>query len=262
MITFSLQSGSNGNAIYVEADGTRLLFDAGISGKQAETRMALHDRDIRDVKALILSHDHADHVRCAGIYQRKFGIPIYVTPRTHRRIAPFLGAAPDVRYFDSGSTIAFGSVCVHTIRTPHDAVDGVMFVVESADTRLGILTDLGRPFAALADVLASVDAAYLESNHDAVMLAEGPYPQWLKNRVAGPNGHLSNDQAAALLQGCGRRRPTWVALSHLSEQNNEPDLALETIRRVVGGTYPVVVASRYEPSPVLEVWNQRGKSNG
>ena len=129
MITFSLQSGSNGNAIYVEAAGVRLLFDAGISGKMAQQRMARHGRDIRQVQAVILSHDHSDHVRCAGIYQRKFGLPVYMTRTTRRAIWCDLGELTDVRYFRAGQALEFGPVTVHTIRTPHDAADGVAFVV-------------------------------------------------------------------------------------------------------------------------------------
>ncbi len=161
MITFSLQSGSNGNAIYVEAAGVRLLFDAGISGRLAEQRMAARGRDIRDVDALILSHDHADHVRCAGIYQRKFGLPIYLTRTTQRAIWCDLGELTDVRYFRAGEPIKFGQVTVHTIRTPHDAADAVVFMIEAAGKRLGILTDLGHPFVGLYRLLEQLDAAYL-----------------------------------------------------------------------------------------------------
>jgi len=253
MITFSLQSGSNGNAIYVEADGVRLLFDAGISGRQAALRMAAHGRDIREVDALILSHDHADHTRCAGIYQRKYGLPIHLTRKTHLHIRPFLQPIKTVREFTAGETIDFASVRVHTIPTPHDAVDGVAFVVECEGKRLGILTDLGHPFEGLRRVLETCHAAYLESNHDVHMLINGLYPQWLKDRVAGPAGHLSNDQAAELLHCCGRHRPRWVALAHLSQENNTPELALDTAHRALGRSYPFSVASRHEVSPILEV---------
>src|SRR3989304_3101333 len=216
MRTFSLQSGSNGNAIYVEADGVRLLFDAGISGALAERRMTVHDRDIRDVDALIISHDHIDHVRCAGIYQRKFGLPIYITRRTLTATWCNLGKLSDVRYFQSGDSLSFGHVIVHTLRTPHDAADGVVFVVECEGKRLGILTDLGHPFRELQDLLEQVDAAYLECNYDPEMLETGTYPMELKARIRGAGGHLSNDESASLLRTCGRHRPKWIAVAHLS----------------------------------------------
>ena len=252
MLTFSLQSGSNGNSIYVEADGARLLFDAGISGQQAQRRMARHGRDIRGVDAVLLSHDHADHVRCAGIYQRLFGLPIYVTELTHEAIGHQLGKAPDVRHFDAGESLSFGPVTVHTYPTPHDAVDGVVFVVECRGRRLGILTDLGHPFEGLAELLASVDAAYLESNYDPRMLEEGPYPLELKARIRGVGGHLSNEESAELVRLSGRRHK-WIALAHLSEQNNHPSVALQTHRAVLGGDQSLTVAGRYGVSELLRV---------
>ena len=251
MITFSLQSGSNGNSIYVEAAGVRLLFDAGISGVQAQQRLAQHGRDIREVDALLISHDHSDHVRAAGVYQRKFGLPIYLTAKTQAALWCSLGRVHDVRPFVSGETLEFNGVKVHTIPTAHDAADGVGFVIEHDGRRLAVLTDLGHPFPGLADILASVDAAYLECNYDPEMLESGPYPPYLKARIRGEHGHLSNDEAGALLKECGRNRPRWVAAAHLSEQNNEPELALSALRRVVGNDYPLHYASRYECS---ELW--------
>ncbi len=251
--TFSLQSGSNGNAIYVEANGVRLLFDAGISGRQASLRMATHRRDIRAVDAVILSHGHADHVRCVGVYQRLFKLPVYATPATCRAMAPYAAKTGEVRLFLPGDVLDFGRVTVHTLPTPHDAEQSVAFVVTCEGRRLGILTDLGHPFAQLARVLTDLDAAYLESNYDPMMLAEGTYPPELKARIRGAGGHLSNDEAAVLLQRCGRHRPRWVALAHLSEYNNDPDLALRTHRAAVGRDYPLTIASRYCVSEVLTV---------
>lgn len=253
MRTFSLQSGSIGNSIYVEADGVRLLFDAGISGRQAALRMAEHGCDIRDVDALIISHDHNDHVRCAGIYQRKFGLPLYITRKTQAATWTRLGCLTDVRYFQSGHTLRFDGVQVHSFPTPHDAADGVVFVVESRGKRLGILTDLGHPFDGLCDLLRSVDGAYLESNYDPDMLEEGPYEAGLKERIRGPGGHLSNVEAADLIKSCRRRKPKWIALAHLSAENNSPEVALATHRARVGRDYRFEIAGRYGVSKVLRV---------
>ena len=253
MITFSLQSGSSGNSIYVEAAGVGLLFDAGISGKQAQQRLARHGRDIRQVEALIISHSHSDHTCCAGIYQRKFGLPLYMTRATHRAIGWWAGRLTDVRYFRAGQTIEFGAVIVHSVPTPHDAADSVAFVVECEGKRLGLLTDLGHPFDGLSRILPGLDAAYLESNHDVKMLEAGPYPAYLKARIRGAGGHLSNDESAELVRLCGSQRPKWVALAHLSEQNNRPEIALETHRGCAGKDYPYHVVGRDEVSPVLRV---------
>lgn len=253
VITFSLQSGSNGNSVYVEADGVRLLFDAGITGAMAERRMAVHGRDVRDVDALIISHDHADHVRCAGVYQRKYGLPVYMTRTTRAATWCNLGKLSDVRYFRSGDTLTFGDVAVHTSRTAHDAADGVAFVVECAGKRLGILTDLGHPFQGLLNILESVDGAYLESNYDAHMLETGTYPPQLKARIRGDRGHLSNDESAQLVRACRRRKPRWVAVAHLSLDNNRPELAVAAHHAAVGRDYPVHHAPRYECSGLFNV---------
>lgn len=253
MLTFSLQSGSNGNSIYVEANGARLLFDAGISGGLAQRRMVEHGRDIREVDALIISHDHIDHVCCAGIYQRKFGLPIYITQPTLRATWCNLGRLDDVRFFRSGDTLDFDGVRVHTIRTAHDAADGVAFVVECEGRRLGILTDLGHPFPGLQSILESLDAAYLECNYDPEMLERGSYPGFLKARIRGPGGHLSNFESASMLSTCGRNRPRWIAVAHLSEENNRPELAVDAHRSAVGQEFPIHHASRNRTSDVFFV---------
>lgn len=253
MITFSLQSGSNGNAIYVEAGDVRLLFDAGISGKIAQARAASYGRTLHDCDALILSHDHYDHTRAAGIFQRRFGLPIYVAPRVWRAIRADAGKVTDILYYEPGSPLIFGDVTVHTVRTPHDGIDTVCFVVEHDGRRLGILTDLGRPFPALADILAEVDAAYLESNYDPEMLALGPYPERLKRRIAGDGGHLSNVESADLVDTCAGPRLKWIAVAHLSEQNNRPELALDSHRSRVGSMFPVCLAPRYGVGELLAV---------
>lgn len=203
--------------------------------------------------ALIISHEHQDHVRCAGIYQRKFGFPIYMTKKTQQATWCKLGQLSDVRHFMSGDTLTFGSVCVHTICTAHDAADGVAFVVECEGRRLGIFTDLGHPFDGLANALSSVDAAYLESNYDAGMLETGSYPLHLKERIRGGAGHLGNHEAAALVKKCAKKRPQWIAVAHLSEENNHPELAIDAQREVVGNDYPIYHASRHRVGDVLEV---------
>ena len=251
MLTFSLQSGSNGNAIYVEAGRVKLLFDAGISGRQAELRANRHGRTLRQVDALLISHDHSDHARCAGIYQRRYRFPIYATEPTFQASRREWGPVQDVRHFQAGQTLEFGKVLVHTLPTPHDAVDGVVFVVEYRRWRLGILTDLGHPFAALAQTMSTLDAAYLESNYDPQMLAAGPYPEYLKSRIAGDRGHLSNHEGIELVRPHVGNRLKWLAIAHLSEQNNEPELALNLHRASYGGDLPVHLASRYHESAVL-----------
>jgi len=254
MRVISLQSGSNGNCIYVESGEVRLLLDAGISGIQAQLRLAAHGRDIREVDAVIISHDHSDHVRSLGIFQRKFGLPACISQRTLEAATRYrsLGKLGEVSHFRPGDVLRFGHLAVETVPTPHDGVEGVAFVVDDGTRRLGVLTDLGHVFAELAGILGSLDAVLLESNYDPQMLADGTYPPFLKRRIRGPGGHLSNREAAELLcRADGRLR--WAALGHLSENNNDPALALETHRRAVGPHLPLHVASRYEVSPVWDI---------
>ncbi len=256
MIAISLQSGSSGNCIYIEAGGVRLLIDAGITGVQAQDRLAAHGRDIRTVDAVIISHDHGDHIRHAGVYQRKFGIPIYVTPATLAAATARcnLGKLTDVRTFRACDKIRLGEVLVHAIPTPHDGVDGSVFVVEAGKKRIGVLTDLGHVFKDLVRIVSSLDAVFLESNYDPDMLAAGPYPAYLKQRIRGPHGHISNIEAAELLRHASvEQRLQWACLSHLSEENNHPDVALKTHREVISGTVTLYVADRYQSTEILTV---------
>jgi len=251
----ALQSGSNGNCIYVEAGGIKLLFDAGINGKQAETRLAAHGLNIRDVDALIISHDHGDHVRHAGVYQRKYGLPLYVTQKTYDTAVKKhpLGRFNDVRFFRSDGMLQFGKVSVEAVATPHDASDGVAFVVISGNRRLGIMTDLGHIFNGLTEVVSSLDAVFIESNYDPEMLEAGLYPAFLKKRIRGPQGHLSNIEAAELLKATTGSRLKWACLSHLSEQNNNAALALQTHRDILNQDLDLYVADRYSSTQPLFV---------
>jgi phosphoribosyl 1,2-cyclic phosphodiesterase len=255
MKVISLQSGSNGNCIYVEAGQCRLLFDAGISARQAELRLAEHGRSIRDVDAVLISHDHTDHARGIGVFQRKFGLRVYATPATLRAAQAKLGLGElgEVRPFVAGEALKLPGLSVQTIPTPHDGVDGVAFVLDDGRRRLGILTDLGHPFGGLGEMVATLDAVVLESNYDPDMLACGPYPEFLKRRIRGLRGHLSNDESAGLVKAWASPRLQWACLAHLSEQNNDPDLAVGAHRRVVGQALTLVVASRYRAGDVLDV---------
>jgi phosphoribosyl 1,2-cyclic phosphodiesterase len=254
MHVISLQSGSNGNCIYVECGGVKLLFDAGISGSRAKERLARHGRDIAGVDAVLISHDHVDHSRCMGVYHRKFGLPVYATEKTYQAANRYaLGKIENLQHFSAGETLQFGRTTVETIATPHDGVDGVVFVIDDGRHRLGILTDLGHVFNGLAGVIGSLDAVVLESNYDPDMLANGPYPEFLKERIEGSGGHISNVEAAEVLKSNASPRMKWACLAHLSQENNTPALAVETHRRILGKRLPIFLATRYEASDVMEV---------
>ncbi|MBN1435857.1 MAG: MBL fold metallo-hydrolase [Sedimentisphaerales bacterium] len=254
--TCALQSGSNGNSIYVETSDARLLFDAGISGKRAEERLAENGRAIRDVDALIISHSHSDHVSGAGVFHRKFSLPVYICGEAWQEVGPRMGKVreQELCFFDRGDTLRFGETIVETVPTAHDGMGGVAFVISHGNgKRLGIFTDLGHRFAGIEDWLRELDAVYIESNYDPEMLNNGPYPYWLKQRIKGDGGHLSNREAVELVRDCGGRLKL-VVLSHLSEHNNCPNLVRTTAVEVLGQTesLAIKVASRVAVSEMFE----------
>lgn len=253
MIAISLQSGSSGNCTYIEAGSVKLLFDAGITGRQARERLSAFGRDIRDIDALIISHDHSDHVRYAGVFQRKFGVPLYITPLTFEKALKRhrLDRLDNVNYFFAGGKLKFGDVTVESVPSPHDCADGSVFVVSSSKARLGILTDIGHVFKDLVPLVSSLDGVFIESNHDEEMLRNGRYPAFLKQRIRGPRGHLSNREAAELLLSGERLK--WACLAHLSSNNNDPKTALRTHREILGDDLSLYTASRHSPIGMLKI---------
>ncbi|MGE3317533.1 MAG: MBL fold metallo-hydrolase, partial [Planctomycetaceae bacterium] len=204
---------------------------------------------------LNLSPEHSDQSSGMGDFHRQFHIPVPVTEKTlvaarrHRK----LGAIEGIRHFEQGARLQFGEVTVETIPTPHDGVDGVAFVVDDGQQRLGILTDLGHVFEGLKDVIASLDAVILESNYDPVMLSRGTYPEAIKQRIRGAGGHLSNRECAELLDRAATGRLKWICLAHLSGENNTPEKSLGAHREVLGARYELLVAGRDATTDVLEI---------
>lgn len=235
VLSVALASGSNGNAVYVETADAKLLFDAGASGRQLEARARSRGIALERIDALVLSHHHSDHVSGAGVIARRYRVPVHATPATWRVAGGRMGPVPTQGRFLPGETLRFGRTCVHTLPTPHDAPGSVAFVVEAGGTRLGILTDLGHPFPRLLDTFATLDGAYLESNHDPGMLCAGPYPRFLQERVAGPGGHLSNEECAGVVEEAASNGLQFVVLSHLSGNCNTPERALERARAIEAG---------------------------
>jgi phosphoribosyl 1,2-cyclic phosphodiesterase len=245
MRLMSLQSGSNGNCLYVEGRESAILIDAGISGKQAELRLKQFGRDIRNTAGVLLTHDHCDHTRAAGIFQRKFGTAIWASQPTfdEAHFRHDLGQVDTHHTFRTNRTFRIGEFEIEPIRTPHDANDSCGFVLVAGGKRLGILTDLGTVFDGLGATIATLDAVVLESNYDPHMLKRAPYPAYVKQRIQGPTGHISNAECATLLRDHGRKLQ-WAALGHLSGESNTPDLALHTARQTLGDDLALHVLRR------------------
>jgi phosphoribosyl 1,2-cyclic phosphodiesterase len=246
MAVIPLQSGSNGNCIYVESAGTRLLIDAGISGIRAESRLAECGCEIRSVDAVLLTHDHVDHSKNLGVYHRKYGLPVWAPENTFRaaEYVHNIGVVQEPHFFRANTRSTLRKLTIEAIRTPHDAVEGVVFVIDNGAHRLGVLTDLGHVFPRLPELIESLDAVVIESNHDVEMLRNcEEYPEYLKQRIRGKGGHLSNREAAGLLRHSGHRL-RWACLAHLSEKANRPEVALEEHRRMLRSDFNLFVARR------------------
>jgi len=221
----SLGSGSDGNALVVEADGTRLMLDCGLGPREVERRLARLALAPTDLAGMVVTHEHGDHADGALAFARRHRLKVWMTYGTWRAIAS--DAAPDagVGIVDSHGPFAVGGVEVHPFAVPHDAREPVQFVFSDGDRRLGVLTDVGATTPHIEAMLSGCEALVLECNHDAGMLERGPYPAWLKDRIRGPYGHLANDAAAGLLATLDNRQLRHIVAAHLSRQNNTPDLA-------------------------------------
>jgi phosphoribosyl 1,2-cyclic phosphodiesterase len=254
MIVIPLQSGSTGNCIYVKTQDHAFLFDAGISAKCAGERLANVGKNILDVDALFITHEHSDHIQCASIFAKKFHLPIYLTHKTYERAKRRfrLNGLPELVFFNAGDALAFGTSVIQSIPTPHDAVDGCVYTVQDQKYKVGIFTDLGHVFSELEAVVPSLDGLYIESNYDPTMLRTGKYPESLKRRISGPGGHISNKDAADLIADHASERLQWVCIGHLSEENNTPEKALATHRHRLGCFLPIGIASRYTYGPICQ----------
>jgi phosphoribosyl 1,2-cyclic phosphodiesterase len=233
----SLGSGSRGNATLVEAGHTRLLVDCGYTLKELERRLAALELCGEALNAILVTHEHADHVRGVGPLARRYRIPVLTSAGTARAAA--FGELPELRLFAShGGAFRLGDIEIGPFAVPHDAREPCQFVLAAQGRRLGLLTDAGRITPHIVDRLRGVDALLLECNHDAGMLARGPYPPALRARVGGPLGHLSNVQAAGLLEHLEHGRLAHLVAGHLSEKNNIPDLAAAALLAVAPALAP------------------------
>jgi len=228
----SLGSGSRGNATVVEVGTTRVLVDCGFSVAETERRLARLGLAPSDLQAILVTHEHNDHVSGVGPLARRHRIPVWMTAGTGKAWRG--GEVPSLHLFTGHEPFAIGDLRVSPYPVPHDAREPSQFLFDDGNRRLGVLTDTGCSTAHIEASLTGADALLLECNHDAAMLAAGPYPPSLKQRVGGRLGHLSNDQSAGLLARLDVSRLQHLAVAHLSEQNNSPDLARAALAGVLG----------------------------
>lgn len=255
MFRFSLLgSGSSGNAALFVSPGAKILIDNGLSYKELQRRAALVGADLSGLDAVLITHEHVDHVGGAGVIARKTGVPVYLTPATFAALPQGVGEIPETRFFESGETLTFGDLNVGSFSIPHDAADPVSFTVSCGGAKLGLATDLGKVNHLVRTRLAESHALVLESNYCPDRLAEGHYPAQVQQRIRSPHGHLSNRDMASLLSSLLHDRLQTVVLVHISENNNTPDDARRLAESALRG-HPAVlhVAGQDDPTPFIEV---------
>jgi phosphoribosyl 1,2-cyclic phosphodiesterase len=247
----SLNSGSNGNCYYIGNDREAVLVDAGISCKETERRMERLGLVMDRVKAIFVSHEHADHINGIPVLSKKYRLPVYITTATLRNSGIRLDQTL-IRSFSAGEAVAVGELTVTAFTKLHDAVEPHSFIVASKGIKIGVFTDIGEPCQEVIRHFQQCRAAFLEANYDERMLHEGRYPIYLKRRISGNQGHLSNTQALELFK---THKAPWLShllLSHLSKENNRPELARELFLAHCDGT-EIIIASREVETAVYKI---------
>lgn len=257
-----IASGSSGNSIYVGTEHTHILVDAGLSGKRVQEGLKGLNVEGANLQGLFITHEHNDHIKGAGIISRRFNIPIYATAGTWKGMKNEIGAiAPqNVKYIYEDENCIINDMCIRPFGIPHDAAEPVGYNIFSGNTKITIATDIGHVTEEIKESISGSDILLLEANHDLKMLKEGSYPWHLKQRILGEKGHLSNDTAGNLISEimCGRLK--YIYLGHLSEENNLPYLAYETVEKILNdnqiklGSYlKMDLAARYSNSKMIEL---------
>ena len=248
----SLGSGSRGNATLVQDENTCILVDLGFTLKETVRRLNRLGLVPGDIDAVIVTHEHGDHINGVAPFARKFSIPVYMTPGTYNPKRH--GIIPSLHKINCHRNFRIGGFGIEPVPVPHDAKEPCQFVLSSAGVKVGILTDLGHitPYVELQ--YQSCDVLLLECNHDPGMLADGPYPYPLKARVGGMHGHLSNEQAAQLIAKVNLGRLQHLVICHISEKNNLPELARKSLAPVLQDwSGESRIADQQEGFPWIEV---------
>lgn len=261
----SIASGSSGNCIYVGSDSTHILVDVGISGKRTEEGLKKLDLSMGDIDGIFITHEHTDHIAGLGILSRKYKIPIYATHGTIEAIqkTSSVGEISEELFHpvQADEKVIIKDLVCNPMKISHDAAEPVAYRIYYGRKKIAIVTDLGNYNDYTVESLKGMDAILLEANHDINMLQVGPYPYYLKQRILGDRGHLSNERAGQLLCKILHHDMQAVVLGHLSKENNLPELAYEAVRVEVTmtdmGKYmkdiPMQVALRSEVSPVINI---------
>jgi phosphoribosyl 1,2-cyclic phosphodiesterase len=247
----AIASGSNGNCYYIGNDTEAVLIDAGISRRQLLKRMREKKLDIRKVKAIFISHEHADHVNGFRLLCELQGVVGCISKQTFKSCRKFY--LPDkVKLFEPGTSLQVGNIIIHPFLKEHDTIEPCSFRLEIGDYNIGVMTDIGSQSDELRKNFAVCNAVFLESNYDIQMLMDGKYPQHLKDRVSSGKGHFSNDQALQFVKESAGEMLSTIFLSHISAENNTVDIALKTFDSLKS-KYKILATNRFDASEVVEL---------
>ncbi len=240
-----LASGSKGNAIFFGSSETKILIDAGLSGRATRSRLAELDVALEEIEAILITHDHSDHVQGLKTLALKYGIPVLANAETAKGIYAFLGECPTFHIFTTGETFQFKDLSIHPFSIQHDTADPVAFTIQTAGVKVGFCTDLGFVTTLVKKQLQGCDYLYIEANHEPHMVHACSRPMVYKQRVLSRNGHLSNEACAQLLEEIVHDELKHIHLAHLSQECNSPKTALDTINQklqTLGRTIRVSIA--------------------
>jgi len=250
-----LASGSKGNAIFLGTKQTRILIDAGISGASLEKRLAAIDVDLKTIVAILVTHEHVDHIQGLGVLADKLNIPVFANAETAKGICAALRIRPRFKIFTTDEPFEFEGLKVHPFSVPHDTLDPVAFTIWADSLKLGFCTDLGYATSLVKKMLGGCDYLYLEANHQPSMVHASHRPLIYKQRVLSKQGHLSNGDSAALLASIFHPGLKHVHLAHLSSECNAPEVALKVVKECLAErsqSVDLAIASQHQVSkPIL-----------
>ena len=255
-----LGSGSKGNCTLVESGSTAILIDAGFSGKEIRRRLALINRSPEELTAILVTHEHGDHISGVGVLSRRCNLPVYANYGTHQASESRVKKLYKRVEFGTGESFVVNDLEIHPFRISHDTADPVGFVVSDGDSAVAYCTDTGRVTKLIAHHVRKCQALILEANHDPQMLMDGPYPMPLKQRVRSNQGHLANGDAARFLADLVDSSLQHVVLAHLSETNNLPEIALARVQQELQSSeiaFQITLAGQDGPTPFFSLANGR-----
>lgn len=258
----SLFSGSSGNSLFVQSDQSKILIDCGASGKKICEALASINSSIEDIDAILITHEHSDHVQSLGLLSKKYNIPIYINEETFNALTNAQKekiSEDKINFFINDKEFYFNDLTIKPFSIPHDAANPCGYNIHNGKRKISIATDLGHINDSILDNLKNSSFILLESNYDPSILQVSKYPYSLKERIKGPKGHLSNETAGKLISALSGNELKEVMLGHLSKENNFPELAYQTVteelmrNNIDLNTLRLSVANRYNPSKIVEL---------